>query len=411
MSEAAAQEERNRLARDLHDSIKQQLFSINVGTAAAQERWEQDPVGARKALADVRRSAREAMVEMQAMLHQLRPEALGTAGLIEALREQCEALGYRTGAEVALELGDPIPDERLPPGAQETLFRIAQEALANVARHARARKVRVRLGCEEEAVYLQVEDDGQGFVPGLENAGMGLRNLRERTESLDGHLDVASEPGEGTRVSLRVPLTAAAVPTPPPLAKAIRTERRDWLPFSLLVAIELLLRDDFLKTFLVLMALSTEAWKAWALRSLPRRFPGTASQDVSRLQYFSLRNRALLLWGGGLAAGQELLASRGPMWMLAGLLCLALAVFETARYHRWSRPRPWPAWVWPSGWERPGCSAIFLAAIALALAVPLSMGSLRLLLWQPDSSGALFLSLAAFVYLLWRRPRQEGAAS
>jgi len=89
IGEAAAQEERNRLARDLHDSIKQQLFSINVGTAAAQERWERDPEGARKALADVRRSAREAMVEMQAMLHQLRPEALGTAGLIEALREQC----------------------------------------------------------------------------------------------------------------------------------------------------------------------------------------------------------------------------------------------------------------------------------------------------------------------------------
>lgn len=128
IGEAAAQEERNRLARDLHDSIKQQLFSINVGTATAQERWERDPEGARTALVDVRRSAREAMVEMQALLHQLRPQALGsTSGLVEALREQCEALGYRSGAQVTVELGPEIPDDRMQPGAQEALFRIAQD--------------------------------------------------------------------------------------------------------------------------------------------------------------------------------------------------------------------------------------------------------------------------------------------
>jgi signal transduction histidine kinase len=213
VSEAAAQEERNRLARDLHDSIKQQLFSINVGTATAQERWERDPDGARKALADVRRSAREALVEMQAMLHQLRPEALGTAGLIEALREQCEALGYRTGAEVTLELGEPLPDELLPPGAQEALFRIAQEMLSNVARHARARTVKLWLGRLAGEAMLRIQDDGQGFDPAAVS-GMGLRNLQERAASLHGTLEVVSSPGAGTGLTVRIPLVSPPPPTP-----------------------------------------------------------------------------------------------------------------------------------------------------------------------------------------------------
>src|SRR5436305_1015914 len=213
IGEAAAQEERNRLARDLHDSIKQQLFSINVGAAAVQERGERDPEGARKALADVRRSAREAMVEMQAMLHQLRPEALGTAGLIEALREQCEALGYRTGAEVTLELGDPLPDDRLPPSMPETLFRIAQEMLANVARHARARRTRLWLGRRGEEAVIRIEDDGQGFEPSAETAGMGLRNLRERAAALRGRLAIASAPGLGTWMEVTIPLLPVPVPS------------------------------------------------------------------------------------------------------------------------------------------------------------------------------------------------------
>ncbi|HEY0556847.1 MAG TPA: sensor histidine kinase, partial [Thermoanaerobaculia bacterium] len=220
IEESAAQEERNRLARDLHDSIKQQLFSINVGTATAQERWESDPEGARGALADVRRSAHEAMVEMQAMLHQLRPEALGTAGLIEALREQCEALGYRTGAEVTLEIGEPVPDDRMPPGAQDALFRIGQEMLANVARHARARSVRVWLGRQDEEVMLRIVDDGQGFDPAAAISGMGLRNLKERAVSLRGTLEVASTPGSGAGLTVRIPLVS------PPLTAPVEGKRR-----------------------------------------------------------------------------------------------------------------------------------------------------------------------------------------
>ena len=126
----AAQEERNRLARDLHDSIKQQLFSIHVGAAAVQARWDNDPTGAKTALADVRQSAQAALVEMNALLQQLAPAPLAKVGLVQALQEQAEALGYRTGADVAVDIG-PLPDdERFPDGAQEAIFRTGQPGLA-----------------------------------------------------------------------------------------------------------------------------------------------------------------------------------------------------------------------------------------------------------------------------------------
>ncbi len=145
-SESATQQERNRLGRELHDSIKQQIFSISMGAAAVQVRWETDPQGAREALGDVRRSAQEVMVEMNALLQQLAPAPLEKVGLVQALRDQCEALGYRTGAEVITAFGTLPDDDLLPPGGQESLFRVVQEALSNIARHARAGHVYLYLG-------------------------------------------------------------------------------------------------------------------------------------------------------------------------------------------------------------------------------------------------------------------------
>lgn len=222
LSEMAARQERNRLARDLHDSIKQQLFSIKMSSAAAEERWDRDPGGARAALADVRRSAHYAMVEMQAMLAQLRPEPLATVGLVDALREQCEALGYRLGVPVDLAVGDLPEDERLPVSAQENLFRIAQEALSNIARHARPQSVRVRLEADGSDLRLSIQDDGQGFDPAAPTAGMGLRSMRERLAALGGDLDVESAPGQGTALSARVPLT---VPSPGESDESLRLRR------------------------------------------------------------------------------------------------------------------------------------------------------------------------------------------
>jgi signal transduction histidine kinase len=205
----ASREERRRLARDLHDSIKQQIFSVKMSAAAAEARWDDDPAGARTALADIRRSAQAAMVEMQSLLKQLRPESVLTEGLVEALREQSEALGYRSGAHVRFELGDLPSEEQLPPQIRQQLFRIAQEALSNIARHARALHVHVWLGTEVPggtSLVLRVKDDGQGFDPAVEASGMGLRNIRERVESLQGRLVLESSQGNGTELRVYVAL-------------------------------------------------------------------------------------------------------------------------------------------------------------------------------------------------------------
>ena len=208
----AAQEERSRLARELHDSIKQQIFSISVSAAAAQTRLGADTSGAMGAIGDVRRSAHEAQVEMQALLQQLRPAPLVNASLVEALRTQCEALGYRSGARVRFDADKMPDDDRLPLGTQESLFRITQEVLANVARHARAEHVDVALRHDASALTLTLHDDGQGFDPARTPGGMGLENVNQRAEALGGSVLVTSMPGGGTTVLVRVPLT-----TPQPL--------------------------------------------------------------------------------------------------------------------------------------------------------------------------------------------------
>jgi signal transduction histidine kinase len=203
--EAAGQEERNRLARDLHDSIKQQVFVIQTAAATAQVRFDGDPEGAKVALEQVRDSAREAMAEMEAMLDQLRAAPLENAGLVEALKKQCEALGFRTGAQVEFKLGKLPPSEALAPGAQQTIFRVGQEALANIGRHARAKNVTVALDAVRGRFELRIRDDGAGFDTNQASTGMGIANMRARAEEFGGEFELASRPGDGTSVSYSIP--------------------------------------------------------------------------------------------------------------------------------------------------------------------------------------------------------------
>jgi signal transduction histidine kinase len=205
--QAAAQEERNRLARDLHDSIKQQVFVIQTAAATAQVRFESDPGGTRQALEQVRGSARDAMAEMEAMLDQLRAEPLENAGLVAALKKQCEALGFRTGARVEFNLGTLPPSTALAPGAHEAIFRVAQEALANIGRHARAGSVVVSLDSVSHRVWLRVRDDGAGFDPNLPANGMGIANMRARAEEFGGEFELWSRPGGGTSIQFSLPCT------------------------------------------------------------------------------------------------------------------------------------------------------------------------------------------------------------
>jgi len=210
LREAATQQERNRLARDLHDSIKQQIFSINVSAATAQARWESDPEGVRQAVADVRDAAREAMAEMEAMLQHLRPAPLENVGLIEALRKQCEALQHRSGAMVTAEFGALPDNEILTPGTQEAIFRVAQEGLNNIARHARAKNVRLRLYQQTEGetpvLWFKLQDDGAGYDTTRSNPGMGLANINTRVAEIGGTVLVESAPGHGASLTMRIPM-------------------------------------------------------------------------------------------------------------------------------------------------------------------------------------------------------------
>jgi signal transduction histidine kinase len=207
--EAAAQEERHRLARDLHDSVKQQLFAIHTGAATAQARFEAEPAGAREALAQVRDSARQAMSEMEAMLHGLRAAPIENVGLVEALKQSCEALAFRTGAVIEFIPGELPPSEALPPGAQDAVFRVAQEAFANISRHARAGHVSVTLGGSRRELELTIKDDGAGFEQFGTARGQGLSNMRARAAECGGRMEIISQPGGGTRVRMSIPAVAS----------------------------------------------------------------------------------------------------------------------------------------------------------------------------------------------------------
>ena len=212
--ESAVQEERSRLARDLHDAVKQQLFSINLSAAAVRERIDQDRAGAMAALGDVQQAAIAALAEINALLRQLSPTPLATAGLLEALKEQCEALGFRTGATVVHRFGALPGADQLPLGAQETLFRIVQEAFSNIARHARAVHVHLQLEyvADEALVRLEIQDDGQGFDQAQTTSGMGLLNIETRTHQLKGHAQIQSMVGQGAQIRVDIPLLPKAEP-------------------------------------------------------------------------------------------------------------------------------------------------------------------------------------------------------
>ena len=215
--QAARHEERARLARDLHDAVKQQLFVIQTAAATVQARLGTDPDGATQALEQVQSATRDAMTEMEAMLEQLQAAPLANAGLVASIRKQCEALELRTGAQVRFELGALPPDAALNPGARQAVFRVAQEALANVARHARARTVSVRLDTNGLELVLTVRDDGAGFEPaagpaggksGAPARGMGMSNIAARAAEVGGSVEVASAPNRGTAIRFALPVDA-----------------------------------------------------------------------------------------------------------------------------------------------------------------------------------------------------------
>ena len=206
----ARREERARLARDLHDAVKQQLFVIQTAAATAEARFDDDASGAREALTHVRTAARDATAEMAALLDELQATPMENTGLVEALKKQCEALALRTGADVRFHPGTMPPVGSLPPGAHEAIYRVAQEALANVARHARASRVDVLLQSSNTQLELRIMDDGAGFDAAAARIGMGIANMETRAGQIGGRLSFVPR-SPGTAVVLTVPLPHPAV--------------------------------------------------------------------------------------------------------------------------------------------------------------------------------------------------------
>jgi signal transduction histidine kinase len=202
--QAAVLEERQRLARDLHDSVTQSLYGISLYTEAAQRALaagDTPPVSTN--LQEIGETTREALAETRLLLFELRPPLLEEQGLAAALRTRLEAVEARAGLTVSFESRG---EDRLPLDTEQDLFRLAQEALNNVLKHAHARAVRVCLEIAADGAVLEIADDGVGFEPTHRGGGgFGLQSMRERAERLGGTLAIDSSPGAGTRIRVKLP--------------------------------------------------------------------------------------------------------------------------------------------------------------------------------------------------------------
>ena len=213
--ELAAGRERANLARELHDSVTQALFSMGLTTRSLELLLARDPEAARSKLAELRDLQRDALAEMRTLIFELRPSSLESDGLLQAVRTHAAAVQGRTGmsVEVAAE-PDPLEESgqpRAPIGVEEALYRIAQEALHNIVKHANARTATIRLARDAKAIRLTVTDDGIGFDPTRVPRGhLGLAGMRQRAEQLGGEFSVTSRRGKGSRIEVVISAAAMA---------------------------------------------------------------------------------------------------------------------------------------------------------------------------------------------------------
>jgi len=197
--QTAVLEERQRLARDLHDEVTQTLFSASLVAGVLPALWDKDPEIGRSRLEELRELTRGALAEMRTLLIELRPSAIAEADLGELMRQLAESTTGRTRIPVDL---DVEGDCELGPEVKVALFRVAQEALNNVAKHSNASRATMQLLCREDAVVLRVEDDGIGFNPDTvlpDHLGQAI--MRERAESVGAEFSIESKLNEGTRVT------------------------------------------------------------------------------------------------------------------------------------------------------------------------------------------------------------------
>jgi PAS domain S-box-containing protein len=203
-----ALEERQRLARELHDSVSQALYGIALGARSARNRLARDPQRAIEPLEYILGLAEAALADMRSLILELQPELLEREGLVGALAKRVDAIKGRYGIDLKTDLPDEPP---IPLDTKQDIYRIAQEALHNLVKHSRAKHASLRLRVESDALTMEVADDGEGFDPSRSYPGhFGLPSMRERAQSRGGELQVDSRQGEGTTVRVRVPVPALA---------------------------------------------------------------------------------------------------------------------------------------------------------------------------------------------------------
>ena len=202
---AAQEEERQRIARELHDGLGPALASLNIRLLTVRKLLERESHPVAGEIGELAEQVQASIRDIRRLIHDLRPVALDELGLVPALREHLAHCQQEHDLAIEFVADD---GERLSAAVESALFRIVQEAVNNVLRHAQARHLSVTLTRDEDQVTLRVADDGQGFDIQVPRSGrhVGLWSMRERVDQLGGRFEVHSEPGQGTTVTTVVPL-------------------------------------------------------------------------------------------------------------------------------------------------------------------------------------------------------------
>jgi two-component system, NarL family, sensor histidine kinase LiaS len=200
----AALEERNRLARELHDTVKQQSFATLMQLRAARNLLDSEPAVARQHLAEAEELVKTSQQDLGRLITELRPAELEGQGLPVALRDLVNNWAQQTRIPATCQIQN---ERRLPLDVEQALYRVAQEALANVARHSRASAATVRLAYAPGAVTLVVSDNGVGFNPAAAPAGFGLQSMQQRLSAVGGQLTVVSAPDSGATLTATIPVS------------------------------------------------------------------------------------------------------------------------------------------------------------------------------------------------------------
>jgi len=214
--ELSVLDERNRLARDLHDAMTQTLFSLRLTLETAASTLADDPVAAARHLEGASNLVDATFGELRTLIFELRPPALEVDGLAETVRKHLDVVGRAHGLAVKVTTRGPAKpggpgnglDQRLPAAREAAIYRIVQEAVTNVVRHARATTVEVHLSVDGQGAAVQISDDGVGFDPtarAIRARHLGLTSMRERAQALGGTCTVESAPGSGTTIRVVVP--------------------------------------------------------------------------------------------------------------------------------------------------------------------------------------------------------------